>query len=106
MPSTVLRTDNFESLKPAAFVFGNIDIAFRIHGGTNGIKELALEEKPRAVADRRHDLPCCVIQDIDFPLVLIDDIYEPLIWVARKLDRNRRSPHANLLNQAQSSESH
>lgn len=48
----MLRTYNFESLKPAAFVFGNIDIAFGIHGGTNSIKELALEEKPRAVADR------------------------------------------------------
>ena len=48
----MLRTDDFESLKSAAFVFGNIDIAFGIHGGANGIKELALEEKPRAVADR------------------------------------------------------
>jgi hypothetical protein len=63
-------------LKPAAFVFGNINIAFGIHGGTNGIKELALKEKPRAVADRGHDRSCCAIQDIDFPLVLIDDINE------------------------------
>jgi hypothetical protein len=35
-----------------------------------------------------------VIQDIDFPLILIDDVYEPLILVARKLDRNRRSSSA------------
>jgi hypothetical protein len=86
---TVLWTDNFEPLKPAAFVFGNIDIAFGIHRGTNGIEELALEEQSRAVADSRHDLPCLVIQDIDFPLVLIDDVDEPLIGVARELDRNR-----------------
>jgi len=48
----MLRIDNFEPLKPAAFVFRHIDIAFGIHGRTNGIKELTLEEKPRAVADR------------------------------------------------------
>src|SRR5205085_4190971 len=42
--SNVLRTDNFKSLKPAAFVFGNINVAFGIHGSTDGIKELALEE--------------------------------------------------------------
>ena len=47
-----LWADNFESLEPAAFVFGNIDIAFGIHGGTDGIKELALEEKPRTMSDR------------------------------------------------------
>src|SRR5215468_7462496 len=41
-----------------------------------------------------------MIQDIDFPLVLIDDVYEPLILVARKLHRNRRSPPADLLQQA------
>src|SRR5271163_3423449 len=100
-----LRTDGFESLKPAAFVFGNIDIAFGIHGGTNGIEELALEEKTGAVANRRHDLPGCAIQDIDYPLVLIDDIYQALIWVARKLDRNRRSPSADLLHQGTGRES-
>ena len=76
---TVLWTDNFEPLKPAAFVFGNIDIALGIHGGANGIEELAREEKPRAVADSRQDLPCRAIQDIDFSLVLIDNVYEPLI---------------------------
>ena len=48
----MLRTDDFESLKSAAFVFGNIDIAFGIHGGANGIKELARKEKPSATADR------------------------------------------------------
>ena len=79
-------TDSFEPLKPAAFVFGNIDIALGIHCGANGIEELPLEEKPRAVADRRQDPPGRAIQDIDFPLVLIDDIDEPLIGVARKLD--------------------
>ena len=83
-----LWTDGFEPLQPAAFVFGNIDVAFGIHGGANGIEELALEEKPRAVADSRQDLPCRAIQDIDFPLVLIHDVYELLIGVARKLDRN------------------
>jgi hypothetical protein len=69
-------------LQPAAFVFGNVDIAFGIHGGTNGIEQLTREEKPGAVADRRYDLASCVIQDIDFPLVLIDDINELLIGVA------------------------
>jgi len=88
-PFLRLWTDGFEPLKPAAFVFGNIDIAFGIHGGANGIEELALEEKPRAMTDRRQDLPGGAIQDIDFPLVLIDDVYEALTGVARKLDRNR-----------------
>src|SRR5215471_3052963 len=46
-----------------------------------------------------------MIQDIDFPLVLIDDVYEPLILVARKLHRNRRSPPADLLQQAARRES-
>jgi len=49
---TGLRTDSFESLKPAAFVLRNIDIALGIHGGANGIEELAREEKPGAAADR------------------------------------------------------
>jgi len=34
------------------FILRNIDIALGIHGGTNGIKELAREEKPIAAADR------------------------------------------------------
>jgi hypothetical protein len=46
-----------------------------------------------------------VIQDIGFPLVLIDDVYEPLILVARKLHRNRRSPPTDLLQQAARRES-
>src|SRR6516225_895263 len=97
---TALRADNFESLKPAAFVFGNINIAFGIDGSTDRVKELAREEKPSAVTERRHDLSCCAIQDVDFPLVLIGDIYEPLIWIARELHRDRRSPPADLLHQA------
>src|SRR5260370_1677244 len=100
-----LWTDGFEPLQPAAFVFGNIDIAFGIHGGANGIEELALEEKPRAVADSRQDLPCPAIQDIDFPLVLIDDVYEPLIGVTRKLDRNRSRPLTTLFHPDPSRES-
>jgi hypothetical protein len=48
----MLRTDKLESLKPAAFVLRNKDIALGIHGGANGIKELAREEKPSAAADR------------------------------------------------------
>ena len=72
----MLRTDSFESLKPATFVFGNVDVAFGIHSGANGIKELAREKKPGAVANRRHHLAGCVIQNIDFPLVLVDDIDE------------------------------
>ncbi len=47
-----LRSHNLESLKPAAFVLRNIDIALGIHGGANGIKELAREEKASAAADR------------------------------------------------------
>jgi hypothetical protein len=47
-----LRTHNLEFLKPAAFVLRNIDITLGIHGGANGIKELAREEKPSAAADR------------------------------------------------------
>jgi hypothetical protein len=96
----VVPTDSFESLKPATFVFGDIDIASGIHGSANGIKELAREEKPGAVADRREDLAGCVIQNIDFPLILVDDIDELLIGVAGKLDRNRRSPLADLLHQS------
>lgn len=69
-----LWTDNFEALQAAAFIFGNIDIAFGIHGGANGVEELTLKEKPRAMADRRHNLPGRAIQNIDFPLVLIDYI--------------------------------
>src|SRR5215813_6634951 len=46
-----------------------------------------------------------MIQDIDFPLVLIDDVYEPLILAARKLYRNRRSSPADLLQQAARRES-
>jgi hypothetical protein len=56
-----LWTDNFEPLQPPAFVFGNVDIAFGIHGGAYRIEELAREEKPRTVADRRYDLPCRAI---------------------------------------------
>jgi len=47
-----LRTDYFESLKPAALVFGDIDIPFGIHRGTNSVKELARKKEPRAVTDR------------------------------------------------------
>lgn len=50
--SAGLWTHNLESLKPAAFVLRNIDIALGIHGGANSIKELAREEKPSAAADR------------------------------------------------------
>src|SRR6516225_3959027 len=94
-----LWADNFESLQPAAFVFGNVDVAFGIHGGPNGIKQLAREEKPGAAADGRYDLASRVIQDIDFPLILIDDINELLAGVAGKLDRDRRGPPADLLHQ-------
>ena len=47
-----LWTHNLESLKPAAFVLRNIDVALGIHGGSNGIEELAREEKASAAADR------------------------------------------------------
>ena len=49
---TVLRADNLESLKPAAFVFGDINIVFGIHGSADCIKELAREEKPVAMTSR------------------------------------------------------
>ena len=48
----MLRTDNLEFLQPAAFVFGDVNIAFGIHGSPDGIKELALEEKSVAVTGR------------------------------------------------------
>src|SRR4029077_16555609 len=81
--------NNFELLDPLAAVFSYVDIAFGVHRDAMSLVELPGEVS--GAAETRQDLAGLTVQDFDFRIVLVDQVHERLIGVAREGERYRRA---------------
>src|SRR4029077_1961752 len=79
--------NNFELLDPLAAVFSYVDIAFGVHRDAMSLVELPREVS--GAAETRQDLAGPTVQDFDFRIVLVDQVHERLIRVAREGERHR-----------------
>src|SRR5690348_11458022 len=78
-----------ELLNPAAAVFGYIDVALRVHGNAVSLVEFA-GEMP-GVSESGKDLTGFAVQDLYLLIVLVEQVHELLIRIAREVQRHCRA---------------
>src|SRR2546425_11541450 len=78
---------DLEFLNSLAAVFGDIDVAFGVHG--DAVSLIEFTRKVSRTTETRHDLAALAIDDLDFRVVLVDKIDQPLTGIGREIERHR-----------------